>query len=139
MSWPILTPYKNGAQNDNTINRGLSGLRWNMLFLVKTLIAALVIVAVSEVSKRSSALAAFLLALPIVSITAFIWIYVESKDKIKIADISQETFWYVIPTLPMLLLMSWMLRNDYNFYLSLFLCCVLTAGLFAITQYLLTR
>ena len=110
-----------------------------MLYLVKTLIAALVIVAVGEISKRSSALAAFLLALPIVSITAFVWIYIESKDKIKIADISHETFWYVIPTLPMFLLLSWMLKNDYNFYLSLAICCVLTAMLFAVTQYLLKR
>ncbi len=110
-----------------------------MLYLVKTLIAALVIVAVNEISKRSSALAGFLLALPIVSITAFIWIYIESKNKIKIAEISQETFWYVIPTLPMFLLLGWMLRNGCNFYLSLLTCCVLTAGLFAITQYLLTR
>ena len=59
-----------------------------MLFLVKTLIAAQVIVAVGGGSKRSSALSAFLLAMPIVSVTAFIWIYFESKDKIKIADIS---------------------------------------------------
>ena len=110
-----------------------------MLYLVKTLIAALVIVAVGEISKRSSALAAFLLALPIVSITAFVWIYFESKDKLKIADISYETFWYVIPTLPMFLLLSWMLKNDYNFFLSLVICCVLTAILFAITQYLLAR
>ena len=110
-----------------------------MLYLVKTLIAALVIVAVGEISKRSSALAAFLLALPIVSITAFVWIYFESKDKLKIADISYETFWYVIPTLPMFLLLSWMLKNDYNFFLSLAICCVLTAMLFAVTQYLLTR
>ena len=110
-----------------------------MLYLVKTLIAALVIVAVGEISKRSSALAAFLLALPIVSITAFVWIYFESKDKLKIADISYETFWYVIPTLPMFLLLSWMLKNDYNFFLSLAICCALTAILFAITQYLLAR
>jgi hypothetical protein len=110
-----------------------------MLYLVKTFLTALVIVAVVEISKRSSTLAAFLLALPIVSITTFVWIYVDSKDKIKIADISQETFWYVIPTLPMFLIMSWMLRNDYNFYLSLFACCVLTASLFAITQYLIAR
>jgi len=110
-----------------------------MLYIIKTIIAAVVIVAVGEVSKRSSTMAAFLLALPIVSITAFIWIYVESNDKAKISDISQETFWYVIPTLPMFLLLAWMLKNDYNFYLSLLVCCILTTGLFAITQHLLER
>jgi len=99
----------------------------------------MIIVTVGEISKRSSTLAAFLLALPIVSIITFIWMYVESKDGLKVATISQETFWYVIPTLPMFLLLGWMLRNDYNFYFSLLLCCVLTAGLFAITQYFLTN
>ena len=99
----------------------------------------MIIVAVGEISKRSSTLAAFLLALPTVSIIAFIWMYVESKDGLKVAAISQETFWYVIPTLPMFLLLGWMLRNNYNFYFSLLLCCVLTAGLFAITQYFLTN
>jgi hypothetical protein len=110
-----------------------------MIYVIKTLIAALIIVAVSEISKRSSALAAFVLALPITSIVAFVWVYLESKDKVKIADISQETFWYVIPTLPMFLLFSWLLKNDYNFFLSLTICCFITAVLFAITQYCLTR
>jgi hypothetical protein len=108
-----------------------------MLYIIKTLIAALIIVGVSEISKRSNALAAMLLALPIVSITAFVWIYVESQDKIKIADISQKTFWYVAPTLPMFLLLSWMLKHNYNFYLSLLVCCVLIVGLFTITEYFL--
>ena len=110
-----------------------------MLYLIKTLITALIIVGVSEISKRSAALAAFVLALPIVSITALVWIYIESKAKIKIADISQETFWYVVPTLPMFLLLSWMLKNNYNFYLALFACVILTAALSAITQYLLAK
>ena len=110
-----------------------------MLIIVKTIVAALVIVGVGEISKRSSTLSALLLALPIVSVTALILIYVESKDKVKIAEISYETFWYVIPSLPMFLLLSWLMRNEYNFYWSLFLCCILAAALFAITQYLLQR
>ena len=77
-----------------------------MLYLLKTLIAAIVIVLTTELSKRSSSLAALLLALPIVSVTSFIWIYYETQDKIKIAELSSQTFWYVIPSLPMFLLFS---------------------------------
>jgi hypothetical protein len=54
-----------------------------MLYLLKTLIAAIVIVLTTELSKRSTSLAALLLALPIVSVTSFIWIYVETQDKTK--------------------------------------------------------
>ncbi len=69
-----------------------------MLYLLKTLIAASIIVIATELSKRSSAMAALLLALPIVSITTFIWIWIETQDKNKIADLSSMTFWYVIPS-----------------------------------------
>ena len=110
-----------------------------MLYIVKTIISALVIVLVTEISKRSSALGAFFLALPIVSITAIVWIWMETKDAEKIANLTYDTFWYVLPTLPMFLMITWMLRNQYNFYLSLAICCVITAILFATTQYLLAK
>jgi len=110
-----------------------------MLYAVKTLLSALIIMIATELSKRSSSLAAFILALPIVSIIAICWIYYESEDTLKIADITYETFWYVLPTLPMFLLLSYLLRNGYNFYISLFACCVITAILFYFTQYLVSK
>lgn len=106
-----------------------------MLYLLKTLIAAVVIVLTTELSKRSTSMAALLLALPIVSVTSFIWIWLETKDTNKIADLSSETFWYVIPSLPMFLLFSWLLRQNVNFMLALAACCVLTAALFGVVRY----
>ncbi|MCX7210219.1 MAG: DUF3147 family protein [Burkholderiales bacterium] len=109
-----------------------------MLYLLKTLIAAIVIVLTTELSKRSTSLAALLLALPIVSVISFIWIYCETKDKTKIAELSAETFWYVIPSLPMFLLFSWLLRHDVNFFIALLTCCALTAALFGVVRYFQT-
>ena len=110
-----------------------------MSYLFKTLIAAIIIVLVTEVSKRSTAMAAFLLALPIVSITSLLWILMETKDKVKIAVLSQQTFWYVLPTLPMFLLLAWLLKNNISFYVSLGICCLITVVLFGLTQYLLIK
>jgi hypothetical protein len=75
-----------------------------MLFAIKTLIAALIIVSVNELSKRSTTMAALLLALPIVSVIAFTWEWIETRDAQRIATLSAETFWFVLPTLPMFLL-----------------------------------
>ena len=108
-----------------------------MFYVIKTLISALIIVLVGEVSKRSNALAALLLALPIVSVISFIWLYTETNDKVKIADMSNQTFWYVLPTLPMFLVLSYLLRRDFNFYLALAVTALLTAVLFALTQTLI--
>lgn len=109
-----------------------------MLYLLKTLIAAIVIVLTTELSKRSTSLAALLLALPIVSVTSFIWIWLETKDSNKIADLSSETFWYVIPSLPMFLLFSWLLRHNVNFFVALLACCGLTAAIFGAVRYFQT-
>ena len=109
-----------------------------MLYLLKTLIAAIVIVLTTELSKRSTSLAALLLALPIVSVTSFIWIYIETQDKTKIAELSSQTFWYVIPSLPMFLLFSWLLRHNVNFFIALLACCALTATLFGVVRYFQT-
>ena len=107
-----------------------------MLYIIKILIAALVIFAFGEISKRSVAMSAIYLAFPIVSITAFIWIYIDSGDLTKVADISLRTFWFLIATLPMFLVLTILLRIGYNFYISLSACCLMTIALFITVEYL---
>jgi len=67
----------------------------------KYLITAAVIVVISEVAKRSDKAGALISALPMVTILALIWIYIETGSSQKLANHAWYTFWYVIPTLPM--------------------------------------
>ena len=110
-----------------------------MIYLLKTLLAAAIIVSASELAKRNTALAALLLALPLVSIIAFGWMWFEGQSGQKIAEVASTTFWYVIPTLPMFLLLSYLLRNGIQFLPAMLACIALTVGLFYLTQYLLGR
>lgn len=110
-----------------------------MIYALKILISALIIVAVNELSKRNTTLAAMLLALPLVSMIAFTWEWAETSDAENLAKLSTETFWFVLPTLPMFLLLSWLLRQGYHFSIALALCAVMTALLFAATQFMLQR
>jgi len=89
-----------------------------MFYVIKVFVSALIIALVNEVSKRSSTLAALLLALPIVSVIAFTWEWAETTDAERIASLSAETFWFVLPTLPMFLVLAWLLRLGYNYYLA---------------------
>ncbi|MGI2002384.1 DUF3147 family protein [Shewanella frigidimarina] len=86
--------------------------------ITKYLITAAIIVAASEIAKRSDKFGALVVALPIVTIMAMIWMYVENESNEKIANHAWYTFWYVIPTLPMFLLFP-MLLNKYSFWSSL--------------------
>lgn len=70
-----------------------------MSFLIKTLVSALVVAAVSELSKRSTLLGGLLASLPLTSYLAFLWIYAETRDTAKIAVLSREILWLVAPSL----------------------------------------
>lgn len=97
--------------------------------IFKYLITAGVVVIVSEFAKRSDKLGALIAALPLVTVLTLIWLYVEHQPTNKIADHAYYTFWYVIPTLPMLLLFPYLLPKC-GFVLTLISCVVFTTVTF---------
>ena len=101
--------------------------------LIKYLITAAVIVIVSEVAKKSDKLGALIVSLPMVTILAMIWIFfdTESADKVKkLSDHASYTFWYVIPTLPMFLVMPVLFKKGLHFGFVLLIYCLGTFALF---------
>ena len=72
-----------------------------MLYAVtKALLSGAIIAMASEVAKRSPALGAVIISLPLVSLLTFIWLWRDTADKEAIATLAQSTFWFVLPTLP---------------------------------------
>lgn len=88
-------------------------------YLIKLFLSAGIIVAVSEIAKHSAGLGALIKSLPLISILAMIWLYVDTQDTGKISDLSTATFWLVLPTLPMFLVLPALLRHGFGFYASL--------------------
>lgn len=105
-----------------------------MFFIVKFAASAFLIVLVSEVAKKMDRLGALISALPLITLSVMIWMYLDNAPKDKIANHSLYTFWYVIPTLPMFLLMPWLLSKNVNFWFCLLCCVVLTVVSFVITS-----
>lgn len=93
--------------------------------ITKYLITAAVVVAVSEIAKRSDKLGALIVALPMVTILAMIWLYVEKQPSEKIANHAWYTFWYVVPTLPMFLVFPSLIHR-FGFWMALGLSALLT-------------
>jgi uncharacterized membrane protein (GlpM family) len=91
----------------------------NAFIIVKVLVSALIIVAISEIAKRNTAFAALVASLPLLSLLAVLWMVAEGADNTRVADHMEATFWYVLPTLPMFLLVPVMLRHGVSFALSL--------------------
>jgi hypothetical protein len=108
-----------------------------MAYFIKIIIATLVIVLVTELSKRDTKIAALLLALPIISFTAYTMIWFESKDTEKIAQLANENFIYVLPVMPILPLFSWLLKNQYGYFTSMLLAIIIMTILFYLLQKIL--
>ena len=110
-----------------------------MAWLVtKYLITAAVVVLVSEVAKRSDRLGGLLAALPLVTVLALIWLYVERQPQTKIANHAWYTFWYVVPTLPMFLAFPLLLPR-LGFWPTLLACVVITVVCFWLFALLVKR
>ncbi|WP_333676481.1 DUF3147 family protein [Dyella sp.] len=71
--------------------------------ITKYLITAAVVVVVSEVAKRSDRLGALIASLPLVTLLALTWLYIDKQPVDKITNHAWYTFWYVVPTPPMFL------------------------------------
>ena len=111
-----------------------------MLYLaVKALISGVIIAAVSEIAKRSPGIGALILSLPLISILAFIWLWRDTADQEGIAALAQSTFWFVLPTLPMFLVLPALLRAGTGFWAALGLSCLMTMALYAVMVWALGR
>jgi hypothetical protein len=110
-----------------------------LALITKYAVTAFVIVVVSEVAKRSDKLGALISSLPFVTIMVMIWLYIEKQESRKIENHAFYTFWYVIPTLPMFLVMPWLLAKGFNFWISLIICALITVGCFIVTAVIARR
>jgi hypothetical protein len=109
-----------------------------MLYVaLKALLSGVIIAAASEVAKRNPGVGALILALPLLSILAFIWLWRDTADTERIAALAQSTFWFALPTL--FLVLPVLLRSGTGFWPALGLSCLLTMVLYAAMVWALGR
>ena len=106
---------------------------------IKTLLSAILIVAIAELGKRSSFWGAALASLPLTSLLAMVWMYLDTRDTEQIAATAGSIFWLVIPSLLLFVLLPWLLRSGWGFWPALLLSCVATALAYALMVWLLPR
>jgi hypothetical protein len=110
-----------------------------LYFVIKCILSGIIIAVVSTVAKRSPALGALIVSLPLVSLLGIIWLWRDTGDAERIASHAESTFWYVLPSLPMFLVLPAMLRAGFGFWPSMAACCALTIALYSVTAWALTK
>lgn len=101
-------------------------------YALKVLVSALLVVAISEVARRSTLLGALIASLPLVSLLAILWLHFETGDTMKIAALSTSVFWLVLPSLAFFLVLPATLRAGWTFWPSLACAVGATAACYGI-------
>lgn len=110
-----------------------------LYYVIKVLASAFVIVAVSEIAKRSTAFAAFVASLPLTSLLAFVWLKIDGTEPQKIGDLSGQIFWLILPSLVLFPLLPFLLKQGLGFWASLAAAMGATAGAYLLMLPLLRR
>ncbi|WP_404335102.1 DUF3147 family protein [Sphingomonas sp. MMS12-HWE2-04] len=108
-------------------------------FVVRALLSGLIVATVALLARRSPALGALVASLPLVSILGMLWLWRDTGDRARLAAHSEATFWYVLPSLPMFLLMPALLRAGVGFEPALLAGCGLTVALYCLTVLIAAR
>ncbi|RST31605.1 DUF3147 family protein [Sphingomonas ginkgonis] len=111
-----------------------------MLYLfIKAALSGVIVAAVSEIARRFPGLGGLIASLPLVSVLGMIWLWRDKPDPVNMALHARGTFWFVIPSLPMFLLIPWLLERGWGFWSALAAGCVLTMILYSLTTLLASR
>jgi len=111
-----------------------------MLYLAaKALLSGVIIAIVSEVARKNPGFGALIASLPLVSIMGMMWLWRDTQDLARLSDHAAATFWFVLPSLPMFLLIPLLIKRGAGFWPALLIGCVLTTLLYLGMTWVLAR
>ena len=108
-------------------------------YVVKKALTSFLIVIISEIARRSSLVAAILASIPLVSVLAMLWLYIDTKDVARVSALASSVFWLVLPSLALFLALPLLLKQGLNFYLSLSIAIILTTLCYVLMIAVLNR
>ena len=110
-----------------------------LLFLTKAAVSGLLVALISTIARRYPGWGGLVASLPLVSVLAMLWLYGETRDPERVAALAMSTFWFFLPSMPMFLIISLMIRNGWSFVVTMAVAVVVTMILYAGMNWLAPR
>ena len=110
-----------------------------LYYIIKLVITTFLIVLISEIAKRNSLMGAMLAAIPLVSILAMIWMYLDTGDSKSAVDFSNSIVWLIVPSMTLFISFPILIKKGVSFYPSLFISVAMTIFAYYSVIYLLEK
>ena len=98
------------------------------MLAVKILISVAILLAAAEAAKRSPFWGAVIVALPLTSMLAMLWLYWDTRDATQVSAFARDIFYLVPPSLLFFLPFLFEPRSHWPFWLNFAVGAVLTAS-----------
>jgi hypothetical protein len=103
-----------------------------LYLVIKALLSGAIVAAVSEIARRYPGWGGLVASLPLTSLLAMIWLWRDSGDPGRVADLSVSIIWFILPSLPLFVVLPMLLRSGVGFWASMALVVVGTLALYAL-------
>ena len=108
-------------------------------YLIKLFLSAFLIVVISEISKRTTLLGGRLASLPLVSILGLSWLYIDTKNTEKVAQLTTSIFWMVLPSLSLFVVLPILLKTKLSFFAGLSISLVIMSTCYLLMILILNK
>jgi len=104
-----------------------------MLYLViKAAISGMIVAAVSEIARRYPGWGGLVASLPLTSLLAMVWLFRDTRDVERVAELSIGTFWFLLPSIPLFVVLPQLIRAGLGFWASMAIVVAGTLALYAL-------
>lgn len=102
-------------------------------FLAKAALTGLLAAAIAEIARRYPGWGGLVASLPLTSLMAMIWLWRDTGDEAKIGALSASIFWFILPSLPLFLVIPMLIKAGFGFWPTMAIGVALTLALYAAT------
>jgi hypothetical protein len=102
-----------------------------LYLIIKAGLSGIIVAAVSEIARRYPGWGGLVASLPLTSLLAMIWLYRDTADAERVAELSISTFWFFLPSVPLFIALPMLIRSGAGFWVSMALCVAGTLALYA--------
>jgi len=103
-----------------------------LYLFIKAALSGAIVAAVSEIARRYPTWGGLVASLPLTSLLAMLWLWRDTRDEQRVAELAISTFWFFLPSIPLFLVLPWMLRSGVGFWAAIAIAVAGTLALYAV-------
>jgi hypothetical protein len=103
-----------------------------LYLIIKAAVSGMIVAAVSEIARRYPGWGGLVASLPLTSLLAMLWLWRDTSDAERVAELSVSTIWFFVPSVPLFIALPLLIRWGIGFWASMAICVAGTLALYAL-------